>query len=170
MCNNAKYANFFKSKKIFKNRRFTCFCYRLFQNTNRFLENDPRFETDVVDIENFIRFYTKNRLNTEGGYLTRTEEFLTFKAESTLKSQGYLLDHFQTKLEKDVKNVVKYEKIKLDNLLKIIDLVSIETTLKRGFSISKIKGKVITKMSETFENAELETYLSDGIIHSKIIK
>ena len=133
------------------------------------IAHNARFETDVVDIENFIRYYTKNRLNTEGGYLNRTEEFLTFKSQSTLKSQHYLIDFMQNQIKKDGHNALKFEKIKIDNLFKTLNLLSIETTLKRGFSITKLNGKVITKVEETFEGAEIETLFSDGRVKSKII-
>jgi exodeoxyribonuclease VII large subunit len=134
------------------------------------IAHNARFETDVVDIENFIRYYTKNRLNTEGGALSRTEEFLKFKSQTTLKSQHYLLDHVQNQIKKDGQNALKFEKIKIENLQKTLNLVSIETTLKRGFSITKINGKVVTKVTETYAGAVVETILSDGSVVSEIIE
>jgi exodeoxyribonuclease VII large subunit len=132
------------------------------------ISHNARFETDVVDIENFIRYYTKNRLNTEGGYLNRTEEFLSFKSLSLLKSQHYLIDFMQNQIKKDGQNALKFEKIKIENLEKTLTLMSIETTLKRGFSITKMNGKVVTKMAETFEGAVIETLLADGQVFSVI--
>jgi exodeoxyribonuclease VII large subunit len=132
------------------------------------IAHNARFETDVVDIENFIRYYTKNRLNNEGGYLNRTEEFLSFKSQSLLKSQHYLIDFMQNQIKKDGQNALKIEKIKIDNLQKMLNLVSIETTLKRGFSITKMNGKVVTSVNDTFEGAEIETLLADGQVFSVI--
>ena len=132
------------------------------------IAHNARFETDIVDIENFIRYYTKNRLNTEGGYMNRTEEFLTFKSQSLLKSQHYLIDFMQNQIKKDGQNALKFEKIKIDNLQKTLNLVSIETTLKRGFSITKMNGKVISTINQAFEGAEIETLLTDGVVRSTI--
>jgi exodeoxyribonuclease VII large subunit len=132
------------------------------------LNHNARFESDVIDVENFIRYYTKNRLNTEGGYLNKTEDFLKFKTQSTLQSQHYLLDHLQNQLQKDGQNALKFEKIKIENLQKTFHLMSIETTLRRGFSITKVKNKVLTTINETKEGDEMETFLADGKVISTI--
>jgi exodeoxyribonuclease VII large subunit len=127
-----------------------------------------RFEGELLEIQSFIKYYAKNRLNTEGGYLTRTQEFLRFKTQSLLQSQNYLLDHIQHQLGKDVKKVVQLEKIQLINISKMVDLMSVETTLKRGFSITRKGGKVVKRVTDIQVGDILETVLTDGIVVSTV--
>jgi exodeoxyribonuclease VII large subunit len=127
-----------------------------------------RFEGELLEIQSFIKYYAKNRLNTEGGYLTRTQEFLRFKTQSVLQSQRYLLDHIQHQLGKDVKKVVQFEKIQLNNFSKMVDLMSVEATLKRGFSITRKDGKVVKNVADVTIGDVLETILIDGVVVSKV--
>ena len=133
------------------------------------LNQCARFEGELLEIQSFIKYYAKNRLNTEGGYLARTQEFLRFKTQSVLQSQCYLLDHMQHQLGKDVKKIVQLEKIQLDNFSKMVDLMSVEATLKRGFSITRKNGKVVKSVSTIKKGDLVETILIDGVVESKVV-
>ena len=127
-----------------------------------------RFESNLFDIKNYLQSYVRERLNTEGGRLLQFDNFIKTHSSFYLKSQKALLNNFQKILSKDSQNILKFEKIKIDNALKIIDLVNIEATLKRGFSLSKINNKILTKTQNAQSGDELETYLSDGVVKSII--
>jgi exodeoxyribonuclease VII large subunit len=132
------------------------------------LTHAARFEGELLEIQSFIKYYAKNRLNTEGGYLIRTQEFIHFKTQSQIQSQHYLLDHIENQLGKDVKKIVHIERLQINNLSKIVDLMGIEATLKRGFSITKVNGKVVKKVDDVKKGDVLETVLSDGLIDSTV--
>ena len=127
-----------------------------------------RFESTLIEIKNFLQLYVRERLNTEGGQLLQFDNFIKTHSSFYMKNQKTLLNNFQNILSKDSQTILKFEKIKIDNALKIIDLVSIEATLKRGFSLSKINNKILTKTQNAQSGDELETYLSDGVVKSII--
>ena len=63
-----------------------------------------------------------------------------------------------------------YEKIKIDNALKIMDLMSIETTLKRGFSITRrVDGTLVSNLKSLKMDDVIETELSDGRVKSRVV-
>ncbi|MGD0341382.1 MAG: exodeoxyribonuclease VII large subunit [Bacteroidales bacterium] len=55
----------------------------------------------------------------------------------------------------------------LENALKILDPVNV---LKRGYTITSLKGKIIKSSCGTSENDIIDTKFSDGSIRSKVIK
>jgi exodeoxyribonuclease VII large subunit len=133
------------------------------------LAHNAQFESQVLELGNALRFYAQNRLNTEGGYLARAESILTFPTQFLLKNQHQKLEELSRRLATIPPQILKFEKIKIDNALKIMDLMSIESTLKRGFSITRhADGAVLTSVKQVKSGEILETELSDGKLQSVV--
>lgn len=127
-----------------------------------------RFDSALLDIKNYLQTFVREKLNTERGRLVQYESIISTHASFYLKNQSQLLNNYQISLSKDCQNILKFENIKINNASKIIDLISIEATLKRGFSISKINRQVLSKSHHAQAGEEMETYLSDGVVKSII--
>ena len=60
--------------------------------------------------------------------------------------------------------------MKIDNALKIMDLMSVETTLKRGFSITRrVGGTLVSGVQSLKMDDVIETELSDGRVKSRVV-
>lgn len=134
------------------------------------IERNLQFESSLVEMGHFLKNHVQNMFYTEGGSLSKIENFLQFQTAYFLKNQEQKLEHWSNDLSKIVAQVLKYENIRLDKNVEIIDLMSIESTLKRGFSITRKNGKVITHLNEVKEGNEIETQLSDGKILSQVVE
>jgi exodeoxyribonuclease VII large subunit len=133
------------------------------------LAHNAQFESQVLELGNALRFYAQNRLNTEGGYLARAESILTFPTQFLLKNQHQKLDELSRRLAASPSQILKFEKIRIDNALKIMDLMSVEATLKRGFSITRhADGSFLTRVKDIKKGDILETELSDGKLQSVV--
>lgn len=130
------------------------------------IERNVQFESSLVEMGHFLKNHVQNALYTEGGNLSKLANFLQFQSVYFLKNQEQKLEHWSNDLPKIVAQVVKYENIRLDKTLEIIDLMSIESTLKRGFSITRKNGKIITHLDEIKEGDAIETQIADGILTS----
>ncbi len=134
------------------------------------LSHNATFESRVLDLGNSLRFYAQNRLNTEGGYLTRAESILTFPTQFLLKNEHQKLDELSRRLAAAPSQILRYEDMKIDNALKIMDLMSVEATLKRGFSITRrADGSVLTTVKDVKMGELLEIELGDGHVKSTIV-
>lgn len=134
------------------------------------LDKCLEFEHKINEITYFFTFYTQNRLNTEGGQIERYEQFLKYKTDFFLKKEIQKVENSENKIALVSKQIVKYENLKLDNIHNMIDVMSIETTLRRGFSITRNEeGKVIKSIENLAENQIITTEMIDGIVKSKII-
>lgn len=84
-------------------------------------------------------------------------------------SQKEMMNHSSVKLLKS-KDIIKKQHEKLDFLQQIIHVSDPQLLLKKGFSITRQNGKVITDLSQLEASHELETQLYQGKLISKIIK
>ncbi len=134
------------------------------------INHNATFESQVLEFGNSLRFYAQNRLNTEGGYLAQAESMLTFPSQFMLRNQHQKLDELSRRLAVAPTHILTYEKIKIDNALKIMDLMSIETTLKRGFSITRrTNGTLVSGVQSLKMDDVIETELSDGRVKSRVV-
>ena len=134
------------------------------------INHNASFESRVLEFGNSLRFYAQNRLNTEGGHLAQAENMLTYPSQFMLKNQHQKLDEWSRRLAVAPTHILTYEKIKIDNALKIMNLMSIETTLKRGFSITRqADGTVVSNVQNLKTDDVIETELGDGRVKSRIV-
>jgi exodeoxyribonuclease VII large subunit len=93
---------------------------------------------------------------------------MSFQTTYFLKNQAQKLDYWANDLPKLVAQTLKFENVQLDKTLEIINIMSVESTLKRGFSITRKNGKVVTHLDELKEGDEIETQIADGTLISSV--
>jgi exodeoxyribonuclease VII large subunit len=128
-----------------------------------------RFEASLIEIQNFINHYVSDRLNTEGGKLQLAENSIQSVALYFIKNQQNMLDYIEKHVPQYAESAVKYENLKITSFTNIIDLISIEATLKRGFSLTKVNNEYISQLDEIKEGDILETQILDGVLKSRVI-
>ena len=134
------------------------------------INHNAVFESKMLEMGNSLRFYAQNRLNTEGGYLAQAESMLTFPSQFMLKNEHQKLNELSRRLAIAPTHILTYEKIKIDNALKIMALMSVETTLKRGFSITRrADGSLVSTIQSLKIDELIETELSDGKVESRVV-
>lgn len=109
----------------------------------------------------------------QGREYLNQQTFLSLqKSSKTLfhkKKESFLL--LKKNLENGCQHLIKKQKATLEQFSKNIELVSPLNILKRGFSITKIKGRSIhpeEKLPET--GTELETILYQGTLTSTVVQ
>ena len=85
-----------------------------------------------------------------------------------IKSQK--LDNLVDKLNIYIKRNLNDKNNRFINILNKLDALNPINTIKRGYSITKSKDKVITSINSVGENDIITTDLVDGIITSKVVK
>lgn len=134
-----------------------------------FIQRNLNFEMQIADLGNRIRQLSSQQLTNAGMNLNRLGDQFVFSTNAILHRQAGMLEFIEEKIPASLKSTLKTEAIKLANLEKMCLLLSPEITLKRGFSLSLIKGKTITSVSQAKAGDTLETRFADGKITSKIL-
>ncbi len=86
--------------------------------------------------------------------------------QSALQATEILEDHLATALRGCLRN----EAHRLELMEKSLTLISPETILKKGYSLTMCNGKVVSQVSDLHRGEKLVTYLSDGKVESVIEK
>ena len=128
------------------------------------IERNGQFESSLIEMGLFLKNHVQNTFYTEGTLLSKVDNFLQFQTAYFLKNEAQRLAYLSNDLPKLVAQTVKFENNQLDKTLEIINLMSVESTLKRGFSITRKNGVVVTHIAEIAEGDAIETQLSDGIL------
>lgn len=135
-----------------------------------FLVNyNANFEALVLEASRSMRFLSQNTLYTEGGVLLQAENIVKQQTDFLLKKEVQKLDFWQQMIPQNVQNMLEKAVMRLDNIEKNIELMSIDATLKRGFSITRRPdGSLLDSVTKAKKGEMIETEIADGKIMSHI--
>jgi exodeoxyribonuclease VII large subunit len=128
-----------------------------------------KFEMRLSELGMTIQQLAQQKLTNQEFTINRLENQFKFSINLLLKGQTRMLEFVEEKIPALLKAKLRTEKSNILNFEKICQLLSPENTLKRGFSLSLLDGKVISSSKHAKEGDLLETVFSDGKIKSKIL-
>ena len=85
-----------------------------------------------------------------------------------IRNQNRMIDYMEQEIPRAAKGVLKTEKSKVDNIEKLCKTLSPEQILKRGYSITTKKGKVIKNPKDLKKGDVVKTILKKGTVESKV--
>ena len=96
-------------------------------------------------------------------------EIIKHKAVFLMKDCGKVLAQERDRLKKTILARLAHDRNRLTHYQKIVDILSPVNTLKRGFTITRIKGRSILRSTEQIKfNDVLETEVVDGVVYSEV--
>ncbi|RPI36372.1 MAG: exodeoxyribonuclease VII large subunit [Nitrospiraceae bacterium] len=126
------------------------------------------FEENIIELQNRVIKYTERLIRDENytlKTLTHRLNFVAIQLTTSLRSnvEG---------IEKDIRNVVKQfmqnALSRLGNLEKVVRLLDPVNILRRGYSITQHKGRVLKDVSLLRKGDGIETRLFNGVIKSVV--
>jgi exodeoxyribonuclease VII large subunit len=127
-----------------------------------------RFESELLDIKKYLLQYIQEKLHTQGGILSKYDNFIQAHVLFSFKNQKNILENFQQIITKNVQNIVKIEQLKIDNAAQIIDFIGIDATLRRGFSITTMNNQPISNVKDLKLGNFIVTQLLNGTVNSEV--
>jgi len=111
---------------------------------------------------------TKGIVHRSENRLTQEKLRLKYATNEFLKSENRKVDHFKNPLNRAINQRLKVAEKKLEGLEKQLNLLDPKSVLKRGYSISLINGKFISKEQKIEVGEELETLTAHYRIKSTV--
>ncbi|MBL7818687.1 MAG: exodeoxyribonuclease VII large subunit [Saprospiraceae bacterium] len=133
------------------------------------IEKNLIYESSLIEIGRTLTQFVQNRLYTEGAVLSQLNQIVQLQTTYLFKTQVQKLTYFDDELPKLAQKLIKRQSKDLDNLSELIDLMSVESILKRGFSVTRKNGQIVQNINELKPDDVVETQLIDGIVSSQII-
>ena len=84
------------------------------------------------------------------------------------KSASFVKQYLEQNLKPQAKSLLDKNKNQIEQLERITQLLSLEATLERGFSLTSHEGKAISLADQLEIDDEIITLFKDGQIRSKI--
>ena len=132
---------------------------------------------DIEDLKNTINVY-QNRLKIS---LKRKTELMKLKLEKCMNSVVYKdpfqrinnyylqIDRLSKSIENSMFQKIKDVKLQFSKELTKLDTLSPLKTLSRGYCITEVEGKIITKSQDLKKDMEIDLRFKDGGAKAKII-
>jgi exodeoxyribonuclease VII large subunit len=77
------------------------------------------------------------------------------------------LEHIMNSIASATDVVLRRRNDRLDSMQEMLNALSPEATLRRGYSITRVEGKAVTDASQIPSGTEIETTLANGTIISE---
>ena len=129
------------------------------------INQNTQFEAQVLDLGRRLQTSMQNHLADEFMSLTRLEDRLKFNMQRLLNTENRMIDYLAESIPKGFQKVHKDAEQLLNLLEARQQILSPESTLKRGYSLTYQNGKIIRSVKEV-EKGELITLLQDGKVIS----
>lgn len=130
------------------------------------------FENKLLQTGSELSFLAQEKIQEQVFVLQNIEQTLQWQTETLLKNTLQEISHLENEMVQSAKLYFQKEEKRISNLEAIFEVLDPEKTLKRGFSLTSVDGKIIKTVKDLDFKKEIEitTQLSDGIITSKTEK
>ena len=127
------------------------------------------FEAEIEERGLQIQTLAQQMLQKQHLWLDRAQQFIQYNSQLQLNEAKQTLHFIEKEVPKLVAHTLKKEQQQLTYLEKMCQLLSPETALQRGFSITTINGKVLQSVEKVAVGDVLKTKLKDGIVKSTVL-
>lgn len=121
------------------------------------------FEQNLLGYQEQVNELITAQINDASIELDRYEIFLRSASKILIDQQKWQLDQLQDQIPVLVKNQIKHAHIQLDHLEQQLQLLSLDSSLGRGFSMITQKGNIINKKVNLKLDKEINIHFKDGI-------
>lgn len=130
------------------------------------------FENKIMQLGAELSFLAQEKIQEQIFLFQNIEQNLQWQTEVFLKDTLQQISLLENEIRQTAQSFFQKEEKKISNLEAIFEVLDPEKTLKRGFSLTSVDGKIIKSIKDLDAKKEIEitTQLSDGIIKSKTKK
>lgn len=127
------------------------------------------FNKKLDEQQQRLSHMAKDSLNKKRNELDDTVHLFRLLSMQSLSSETKTIKNMAGRLGSATKNRLKHEKMLMEHLSAKLQVLSPQSILRRGYSITRINGKVVTSVNQLQTDEMVETQLEDGIFNSKIV-
>lgn len=132
------------------------------------LNKNLAFESRIVELEQQLRWIIQAQLGHHQLKLQEAEERLSLLVQQQFIRQEERIQALAEQLPVLIRHHLKNKQQELEQLEWLVDLLDVDNSLKRGYSLTTQNGKLIRSSEQLEEGAEIETRLSRGAFTSVV--
>ncbi len=132
------------------------------------INHNMRFESQLLEAAQWLKQLAKEQLYVAQTNLERLGRNLQIAPSRTLAGEAEKLERMAVQLPLMAQHQLKNQNQELTQLEQIAQLLGIEETLRRGYSLTYKNGRAVGSIQEVNIGDQISTRLKDGVIESKI--
>ena len=127
-------------------------------------------EADIyaANLAHTISEEIKNRILREKQTLQRTTSMLPLLIERRILGERHKTQLWSEQVRQALRTRLDTEKTRLDNMAKTVQLLSPQSLLERGYSLTLHRNKVVKSVAQLAPGDVVETLLADGKLTSRV--
>lgn len=126
------------------------------------IERLLHFEQQLASLAQLIQQAQLGRLQENAGHLLQQEQRLFFLQQQLLQKQQWKMEQYEVQLPQLVLQRFNNAEKHLQQLAEKHEILRLETSLKRGFSIVSKNGKIISNKADLLDKDQLDIDFKDG--------
>ena len=156
---------------IYGMRRFEELVEGFFLEITDYAENTIREQSTRMDrITREIQLRADHLVTHTRNVIQNKEDKLVYTSLARMEEIRTRMVHSISMVQRGTSNLLKHHSVYLDNLGKWLELANPKSILKRGYTITRSRGKVIKSVKELRQGMEIETEFYNGKAKSNIKK
>lgn len=132
------------------------------------INRNALFETALVNYGQRLRVFSLQSLKNQSLLLQNLKQRLQFRSDRKMMEAKRMLDFIKIEIPRLTSFQIRTSEQHIEKFSKIVALMSVEATLKRGFTITKKNGQVLHSAKNITNGDTIITHFADGDIKSKV--
>ncbi len=134
------------------------------------IQHNLETEQEILTMEHEVVQLAQNVLSEKRHDLENVQQFIPLLVKGILERSTLALQQLDIVLARAFAQAITLQEQKLTHILALIDTTRPERILKKGYSITYLKGRPITQINSLQIGDTIETRIHTGVLHSKINK
>jgi len=130
------------------------------------IQRSYNFEAELMGKFEYLKNYTVEKIKTHQLIINQLEDRILSSALTTINNQNNQLDSHLQRILENTQHRIKNEASRLPIFEKTLNLITVEATLDRGFTITKIDGRALKKTDKIKPGQTITTISQTGEIIS----
>lgn len=132
------------------------------------INRNALFETALVNYGQRLRVFSLQSLKNQSLLLQNLKQRLQLRSDRKMMEAKRMLDFIKIEIPRLTSFQIRTSEQHIEKFSKIVALMSVEATLKRGFTITKKNGQVLHSAKNITNGDTIITHFADGDIKSKV--
>lgn len=133
------------------------------------VQHNALFEGELIQLAQRLNQISQIELQQAVAELARYRQILALQSNSLLQQSEAEIKHLASLLSPLSRIKVEQEQISLAQLSQVLQLLDLEETLARGYSLSVKAGMIVQSKTELSPEDQIEIRFKDGSVNSKIL-
>lgn len=132
------------------------------------INRNALFESALVNYGQRLRIFALQNVKNQLLLLQNLKQRLQLRSERKIAASNQILNAIKIEIPRLTSFQIRSSEQELEKFSKIVALMDVEATLKRGFTITSKEGKILHSAKNIIRGDAITTRFADGNIESKV--